>query len=836
MNLLDVKSILFSYAVSNAICATVILMLWLQNRRRFDGIGLWLADFVMQFIALVLVMFRGFVPDIVSMTVSNSLIIGGTILLYMGLERFVLKRSAPTYNFILLAVFIPSHAYFVLIHPSLEARTILLMTGVLLLCSQGAWLMLRRVDVETRPITHGVGMVLAGYCLVSVARIAVNLAIPAGNDFFEINSLDASLLMTDQMLFIVLTFNLFLMVNRRLVTDLEHDIGKRKQVEEALRLSEEKFFKSFHSSPDAILLTRLSDGKLVEVNEGFSQLSGYSREQALGDSAINLGLWSNPKDREECIAALRANQRIRDYEYDFRTRSGRILKCLYSGEIVQIGNEVHVLSIVRDITEHTQAVQALRESREDFQRYFNMGTVGMCVTSPEKGWIEVNDRLCQMLGYSKDELAALSWGDLTHPDDLDADLALFNQVLAGERDSYQLEKRFVRKDGETVFTTLFVACHRNHDGSVRYFLASLVDITERKQAEEIIHLRLRLNEFAAIHSLDALLQKALDEIGLITGSSIGFYHFVEPDQKTISLQAWSTRTLEEFCHAEGRGLHYDIDQAGVWVDCVHQRKPVIHNNYASLSHRKGLPEGHAEVIRELVVPTMRGGRVVAILGVGNKPSDYDEKDIEFVSYIADIVWGIVERKRAEQEIQLLQVELREQAIRDPLTGLYNRRYLSEFMKHELARATREGYSVSFVMIDIDHFKRINDTFGHEVGDAVLQRLAGLLLSQTRAVDVVCRYGGEEFLAILPKAPAQTAFQITERWRNSFLGSTLPLEHGKIKATISCGISEYPVHGNTSNELIVLADKAMYQAKNTGRNRIVVWEDHLNTKPEPPTAI
>jgi diguanylate cyclase len=128
------------------------------------------------------------------------------------------------------------------------------------------------------------------------------------------------------------------------------------------------------------------------------------------------------------------------------------------------------------------------------------------------------------------------------------------------------------------------------------------------------------------------------------------------------------------------------------------------------------------------------------------------------------------------------------------------------------------------MIDIDHFKKINDTYGHDAGDAILQKLANQLQSQARVVDIICRYGGEEFLAILPNVTAQIAFQITQRWRLFFMGSTLPLEYDRAKATISCGISEYPTHGTVGSELITLADKAMYQAKAKGRNQIVVWQD------------
>ncbi|RPH49497.1 MAG: PAS domain-containing protein [Desulfobacteraceae bacterium] len=174
---------------------------------------------------------------------------------------------------------------------------------------------------------------------------------------------------------------------------------------------------------------------------------------------------------------------------------------------------------------------------------------------------------------------------------------------------------------------------------------------ERKLTGEIIRIRLKLFEYSISHSLDELLQKTLDEVCALTDSPIGFYHFVEDDQKTLTLQAWSTRTIREFCKAEGKGMHYDIDQAGVWVDCVRERKPIIHNDYASLPHRKGMPEGHAAVIRELIVPIMRSDKIVAILGIGNKPTDYEEKDIEIVSYLADIAWEIAEHKRTEKEVR-----------------------------------------------------------------------------------------------------------------------------------------------------------------------------------------
>ena len=136
MNLLDMRTVIFSYAISNLICMIVIAILWKQNRRRFAGLGFWLADFVMQFIALVLVALRGIVPDFLSMTVSNTMVIGGTILLFIGLEHFTGKRGPQVHNYILLAVFIVVHAYFVFVLPNLAVRNIIISLGLLVICSQ----------------------------------------------------------------------------------------------------------------------------------------------------------------------------------------------------------------------------------------------------------------------------------------------------------------------------------------------------------------------------------------------------------------------------------------------------------------------------------------------------------------------------------------------------------------------------------------------------------------------------------------------------------------------------------------------------------------------------
>lgn len=173
----------------------------------------------------------------------------------------------------------------------------------------------------------------------------------------------------------------------------------------------------------------------------------------------------------------------------------------------------------------------------------------------------------------------------------------------------------------------------------------------KHQADLISRARLRLIDYSYSHTLDELLQSSLDEIELLTGSSIGFFHFLHEDQRTILLQAWSTNTLKNMCNAKGKGTHYDIDQAGVWADCVRLRKAVIHNDYLALPDKRGLPEGHARLIREMAVPIIRDDKIQAIIGVGNKLTDYKSGDVEIILTIADFVWDIVEYKKSIYDLR-----------------------------------------------------------------------------------------------------------------------------------------------------------------------------------------
>lgn len=257
-----------------------------------------------------------------------------------------------------------------------------------------------------------------------------------------------------------------------------------------------------------------------------------------------------------------------------------------------------------------------------------------------------------------------AWADLVHPEDRAEAVHLVEHSFeTGE--PTEGEWRVVWPDRSVHWIFGRWQVFKGQSGEPLRMTGVNIDITERERAENTVQASVRILTAAntPARSVDETIQVVLDEIESLTGSTISFYHFLDADQETLTLQMWSSNTMRTMCTAEGKGSHYPISKAGVWVDCVRERRPVIHNDYQSLPNRKGLPEGHAPVIRELVVPVIRGDRIVAIIGVGNKPTDYIDADVEIVSCLGDLSWVVVERKRAEEALRESQEDLnRAQAV------------------------------------------------------------------------------------------------------------------------------------------------------------------------------
>jgi diguanylate cyclase (GGDEF)-like protein/PAS domain S-box-containing protein len=618
-----------------------------------------------------------------------------------------------------------------------------------------------------------------------------------------------------------------------------------------------------------------------------------------------------------------------------------------------------------DITARKRDVEKLRESEERFHAMFEKHDAVMLLIEPRTGAIhDANQSAIKFYGYPKPKLCKMNINDINT---LSPEQVTLERQKALNEDRNYLIFRHKLANGEE--RSVEVHSSPIHFQDEPMLFSIIHDITARKKAEDEIQARLRLRQYAESLTLDELLQMTLDEAEALTGSQIGFAHFLEADQKTLDLQMWSTNTLKNMCSAEGKGQHYPIDQAGVWVDCIYARAPMIHNDYASLPHRKGMPPGHAPVTRELVVPVMQGNLIVAIFGVGNKPSDYTDDDVEAVLQLANLTWDIVLRKRAEEalkvserkhrmlhesmidgfvkidmsgkiqeynqvfrdmlgysetelvcltyvditpekwhafELEIVEnqivkrgysdiyekeyrrkdgtifpvelrvvllrdeqdkltgmwaivrditkrkqaddtletayAELKESLIRekqlahtDMLTGVNNRRNLYAIAAHELDIAIRYQQPLSIMMFDLDQFKKVNDTFGHTVGDQVLVQVTQAACAELRSADAIGRYGGEEFVILLPVTSALQAYPLAERIRERVAAIRVPTPIGDAAVTLSIGIVEMvqtPTPGESLDDMIRRADQAMYAAKQAGRNCTVVFDgEGIRKKPD-----
>jgi PAS domain S-box-containing protein len=297
MNLLDMRTVLLGNVVSNAICAAVMIALWLMNRRRSAGLGLWAADYFMQLVAVLLLALRGVVPISVSIGLACPLIVAGTFLLYLGLERFTGRTNPQRFNYLFLALNIAVHLYYTFVQPSMLWRNINFSLALVVLCSQCAWLLLRRVSADMQPVTRMTGVVFCALSLFSLARVFINLAVPPDADMFKLGLYDVLAVLAYQMLFIALTFSLSLMLNRHLVGALESDIEGRKSAGEALRESRRALLALMSNLPGMAYRCRNDKDWTMEfVSQGALALTGYTAEELTRSSGVSYAQVVHPDD------------------------------------------------------------------------------------------------------------------------------------------------------------------------------------------------------------------------------------------------------------------------------------------------------------------------------------------------------------------------------------------------------------------------------------------------------------------------------------------------------------------------------------------------------------
>lgn len=429
-------------------------------------------------------------------------------------------------------------------------------------------------------------------------------------------------------------------------------------------------------------------------------------------------------------------------------------------------------------------IQKLHEMERNFERMQHIlkrAKIGTALVDMEKGrMLETDSVLQQMMGYSEEDLRNRPFSEITYPDDTQMNLDLYQELLEGKRSFYHLEKRYIRKDGSIVWGDLTVSMVHDNPPSI---MAVVKDITERKRMENAIkesEERFRL-----------IAEYATDMITI--HDWIGKYTYVSP--ACFRLLGYKEEELLDH-HA------YDFIFRDDLPSIKEKHNELLRTGYASSCYR--MRKKNNEIIW-----------FESNLRVFN--------DSEGTRKIIAISRDITERKQTEHKLREAQELWQQISTLDGLTGIANRRYFDERLDSEWKQSVCSSAPLSLILLDIDYFKSYNDTYGHQGGDECLKKVARTIKETLRRQSYkVCRYGGEEFAVILPETNFEGAMMVSENIRKSI--ENLRITHIKsnicVYLTISVGFStKTPTNFSNTQDIVHEADKALYLAKNEGRNRV-----------------
>jgi diguanylate cyclase (GGDEF)-like protein/PAS domain S-box-containing protein len=562
-----------------------------------------------------------------------------------------------------------------------------------------------------------------------------------------------------------------------------------------------------------------------------------------------------------------------------------------------------------DITERRQRDNALLESEASFRNAFDAAAIGMAIIALDGKWLQVNSQACRMLGYSESELKNLTFQDVTHPDDLQRDLDYVGQVLRGEIPSYQIEKRYLHKDGQVVWALLSVSLVRGRGGAPVHFVSQLQDISARKQTE----LELAANRRFLADLFNAiplpLTVKDNNRRFVLVNEATGLFHgrpaadflnkqdsdFYTPERvaqiraeddeagdrdmalkeeqsfQTISGEArWVVKHKRRLVSPDGRSwlitALFDITGRKLTEIALTQSEARFRaltemssdfyweqdKNFRITAMSAGVEKSvgidsqwHIGKTRWEVPGILLSEREWdahrAMLAKHQPFSGFTygrlgaEGDTRYLSISGQPIFDaqgkftgyrgvgkdVTAAKIAEERIQYL-------AYHDSLTALPNRESFNLILSPGIARARRDGTNLAVLFIDLDRFKTINDTLGHQAGDILLREIGNRLKHCVRQADIVARLGGDEFVVLLQDVGASEHVAKVANKILVEIGSTLEILGQEIRVTASIGISMYPQDGQDEQTLMKNADIAMYHAKQEGKNNFQFHSEHMNT--------
>ena len=543
----------------------------------------------------------------------------------------------------------------------------------------------------------------------------------------------------------------------------------------------------------ALVLEALTDGvfvtdtagNIIDTNPAGERLFGRTRDQLLGAAPSRL-LDDHP-GMVGLITEAVAKHGSWSGDVSLTRPDGerRVSEALIKALPGPGGELRGYLAVHRDVTQDRLAEARLTEAEARWRLVFDSAPIGIALIGLDGAWLAINAALTQIIGYTEDALADKRFQDITHPDDLDADLTLLQQLHDGVITTYQLDKRYLHADGHVVWGSLTATLLRDGDGRPLHYIAEVEDITQRRAAAKSLVESEARYRLLAENSSDVITHSALDGTLLYVSPSYEHVFGLAPDYRLGGPMAADAHPDDLPAIRE------------TW-------KTVVAGTPTRVTFRGRRADG-TWVWLESVSEPMREAGTGAIIGVQTSTRD------------------ITERRAAEAELERM-------ALSDALTGLANRTLLTDRLHQAQQRLRRDPGHVALLMLDLDRFKLVNDTLGHSVGDALLIEVAQRLQHCARPTDTVSRLGGDEFIVLLDRlSDYAQAEQIAERLLEVLrepmvLANLEPME---IRGSIGIAVTSDPEH--PADSLYREADLALYRAKDQGRDRYSLFDAGLRRK-------
>ena len=472
---LDMRTVIFSFVLINIVSTLIIIFLWQRYSKRYKGIGHLVFAFLFQLIAYILIILRSSIPLWLSLDLANALSITGIFIGYLGMQEYTGRKTSQIPNYILLVLFGILHFLFSYLRPDPTARYLIISAAYLVFFGQCAWLMLFGAPKSIVSLTRYTGIIFIAFGILSGIKI-VDFFLDSDKpvDYFNSGTLEAIIMVSYQMLIILLTLSFATMLNNHLFRDVKTE--------------EEKFSTTFQTAPNAIVLSSFPGGRILEVNAGFTELTGYEPSEVIGKTATELHFWKTPDQLEECIREMNATGIIRKKEYQFRKKSGEFLTGLISAKVVELTNEKRVISSIFDITERKKLQDLVKHERNLLRTLVDNIPDPVSIKDNEGRYLLNNHAHLQVIGAETQEEAI---GKTT-----------FDFFPEEDANGYDEDDKSVMMTGKTIIDKIEFARHaetgfpywhltskipiRDDSGKSVQILTISHDITERKRSEDAL--------------------------------------------------------------------------------------------------------------------------------------------------------------------------------------------------------------------------------------------------------------------------------------------------------------------------------------------------------------